>query len=78
MYYKLKYSSLLSFKKKKNSILYIKGPLGINYIKVPSSIKLVIDRNNKTIIVSIIPSKFEKKKKTCADFYLYFLIAAEL
>ena len=72
MHYKLKYSSLLSFKKKKNSILHIKGPLGINYIKVPSSIKLVIDRSNKTITFFTILSKFEKKKNLRGFLSIFF------
>ena len=71
MYYKLKYSSLLSFKKK-NSILYIKGPLGINFIKVPSNIKLAIDYNNQIITFSIIPSKFEKKKNLRGFLSIFF------
>lgn len=62
MCYKLKYSSLLSFKKK-NSILYIKGPLGTNLIKVPSNIKFTIDNFNQIISFSVIAIKFEKKKK---------------
>jgi len=72
MHYKLKYSSLLSFKKKKNSTLHIKGPLGTNYIKVPSSIKLVIDRSNQTITFFTILSKSEKKKKFARIFIYIF------
>jgi hypothetical protein len=63
MCYKLKHSSLFSFKKKNNSILYIKGPLGSNIIQVPSNIKLSIDSCNQIITFSIISLKFEKKKK---------------
>ena len=77
MCYKLKYSSLFSFKKKKNSILYIKGPLGTNLIQVPSNIKFSIDSYNQIIIFSSISLKFEKKK-IFVDFYLYFIIVAEL
>ena len=62
MCYKLKYSSLFSFKKKKNSILHIKGPLGTNLIQVPSNIKFSIDSYNQIIIFSSISLKFEKKK----------------
>lgn len=62
MCYKLKYSSLFSLKKKNNSILYIKGPLGINLIKVPSNIKFTIDSRNRIIIFSSNSLKFEKKK----------------
>jgi hypothetical protein len=62
MCYKLKHSSLFSFKKKNNSILYIKGPLGSNIIQVPSNIKLSIDSCNQIITFSIISLKFEKKK----------------
>lgn len=63
MYHKLKYSSLFSFKKKNNSILFIKGPLGINLIQLPSNIKVTINSSNNTIIFSSISSKFEKKEK---------------
>jgi len=62
MCYKLKYSSLFSFKKRNNSILYIKGPLGGNVIQVPSNIKFSIDSCNQIIIFSSILLKFEKKK----------------
>ena len=72
MHYKLKYSSLLSFKKKKNSTLHIKGPLGTNYIKVPSSIKLVIDRSNQTITFFTILSKSEKKKNLRGFLSIFF------
>lgn len=63
MYHKLKYSSLFSFKKKNNSILFIKGPLGINLIQLPSNIKVTINSSNNMIIFSSISSKFEKKRK---------------
>ena len=59
MRYKLKYSSLLSLKKIKSSVLYLKGPLGINYLKVPSTIKFIVDDSNQIIIFS----ELNKKKK---------------
>lgn len=49
MYYKLKYSSLLSLKKRKNSVLYLKGPLGVNYLKVPKNIQFSLDNSKKFI-----------------------------
>jgi len=58
MRYKLKYSSLISLKKKDNFVLYLKGPLGINCLKVPHYINFAIDDINKIIIFS-----FKKKKK---------------
>jgi len=71
MCYKLKYSSLLSFKKK-NSILYIKGPLGTNFIKVPSNIKFTIDNFNQIISFSVIAIKFEKKKNLRGFLSMFF------
>jgi len=62
MYYKLKYSSLLSLKKKNSSVLYLKGPLGINYLKVPFNIKFIVDQSNRVIIFSYLNSKNNKKK----------------
>jgi len=53
MRYKLKYSSLISLKKKDNFVLYLKGPLGLNYLKVPSYVNFVIDNINKVIIFSL-------------------------
>ena len=50
MRYKLKYSSLLSFKKKNNSILHVRGPLGKNTIKVPSTISFLLNNEKQTII----------------------------
>jgi len=47
MRYKLKYTSLLSLKKIKSSVLYLKGPLGINYLKVPSTVKFIVDDSNQ-------------------------------
>ena len=52
MRYKLKYSSLISLKKKDNFVLYLKGPLGINYLKFPSNIIFVIKNIKKEIILS--------------------------
>ena len=63
MCYKLKYSSLLSLKKKKNSVLYLKGPLGINYLKVPKNIQFSLDNSNKLIIFYLTKSKINRKKK---------------
>ena len=31
--------------------MYLKGPLGINYLKIPKNIQLIIDPNNKYIIL---------------------------
>lgn len=62
MYHKLKYSSLLCLKKKNNSVLYLKGPLGINYLKVPHNIQFLLDNCNKVIIFYSIKYKNNKKK----------------
>lgn len=50
MYYKLKYSSLLFLEKKHNSVIYIKGPLGKNYVKVPSNVRFLLDHSKNIII----------------------------
>lgn len=71
MHCKLKYSSLLYLKKNNNSILYIKGPLGKNYLKVPINIDFRLDSRNKVIVFLFRKSK-KKKKKIYPDFYLYF------
>ena len=71
MYYKLKYSSLLSLKKKNSSVLYLKGPLGINYLKVPFNIKFTVDQSNRVIIFSYLNSK-NKKKKNLSGFLSIF------
>ena len=68
MQYKLKYSSLLYLKKKKNSILYIKGPLGKNYLKVPMDIKFMLDIQNRFITFSV-----KKRKKNLIGFLSIFL-----
>ena len=60
MYYKLKYSSLLSLKKKNNSVLHLKGPLGINYLKIPKNIQLILDNKNKHIILYYAKSNTQK------------------
>jgi len=67
MRYKLKYSSLISLTKKDNSVLHLKGPLGINYLKVPLYINFVIDNINKVIIFSL----KKKKKKKFNWFFIY-------
>ena len=77
MYYKLKYSSLLSLKKKNSSVLYLKGPLGTNYLKVPFNIKFFVDNSNQIIIFSYLKSK-NNKKKIYLVFYLYSIIVVEL
>jgi ribosomal protein L6P/L9E len=61
MCYKLKYSSLLSLKKRKNSVLYLKGPLGINHLKVPKNIQFSLDNSKKLITFRLIKSKTNKK-----------------
>jgi ribosomal protein L6P/L9E len=71
MHYKLKYSSLLYLQKKK-SILYIKGPLGKNYLKVPNEIKFHLDSCNKFIIFSFRKLK-NKKKSNLRGFLSIFL-----
>ena len=50
MYYKLKYSSLLYLEKKTNSVLYLKGPLGKNYIKIPSTLKIKVNPQERLIV----------------------------
>lgn len=70
MRYKLRYSSLLFLKKKKNFI-YIKGPLGKNIIKVPSNILFIIDNLKKIIIFCFIKSR-NKKKKNLLGFISIF------
>lgn len=67
MRYKLKYSSLLSLKKIKSSVLYLKGPLGINYLKVPSTVKFIVDDSNQIIIFYEL-----KKKKNLSGFLSIF------
>jgi ribosomal protein L6P/L9E len=71
MRYKLKYSSLL-YLQKKNSILYIKGPLGKNLLKVPNDIKVSLDTSNRFIIFSVKESK-NKKKGNASGFLSIFL-----
>ena len=63
MYYKLKYSSLLHLEKKKNSVLYLKGPLGINYLKVPRNIQFSLNNSKKFITFYFSKSKINRKKK---------------
>lgn len=48
--FKFKYSSLLSLKKKNSSVLYLKGPLGINYLKIPYRVKFLVDDYRKVIL----------------------------
>lgn len=67
MRYQLKYSSLLSLKKIKSSVLYLKGPLGINYLKVPSTVKFIVDDSNQIIIFYEL-----KKKKNLSGFLSIF------
>jgi hypothetical protein len=67
MRYKLKYSSLLSLKKIKSSVLYLKGPLGINYLKVPSTVKFIVDDFNQIIIFNEL-----KNKKNLSGFLSIF------
>ena len=67
MRYKLRYSSLLSLKKIKSSVLYLKGPLGINYLKVPSTVKFIVDDSNQIIIFYEV-----KKTKNLSGFLSIF------
>lgn len=68
MCYKLKYSSLLSLKKK-NSILYIKGPLGYNILKIPSTIIFLVDYKKQIIYF------YSKKIKSKKEIYLYSFLS---
>jgi len=68
MRYKLKYSSLLSLKKIKSSVLYLKGPLGINYLKVPSTIKFIVDDSNQIILFY----ESEKKKNLSGFLSIFY------
>jgi hypothetical protein len=72
MYYKLKYSSLLSLKKKNNSVLYLKGPLGINYLKVPVNIKVIIDNSNQIIRFSYLKVKKGKQKNLSGFISIFY------
>jgi len=72
VYYKLKYSSLLSLKKKNSSVLYLKGPLGINYLKVPFNIKFFVDNSNQIIIFSYLKSKNDKKKNLSGFLSIFY------
>ena len=72
MYYKLKYSSLLSLKKKNNSVLYLKGPLGINYLKVPVNIKVIIDNSNQIIRFSYLRVKKGKQKNLSGFLSIFY------
>jgi hypothetical protein len=56
MYYKLKYSSLICLTKK-NSVLYLKGPLGTNQLKISQEIKVILSNDNRIIIGSDNQSK---------------------
>ena len=56
MYYKLKYSSLIQLKQI-NSVLYLKGPLGINQLKIPQEIKVILGNHNRILIGSEVQSK---------------------
>ena len=67
MRYKLRYSSLLSLKKIKSSVLYLKGPLGINYLKAPSTVKFIVDDSNQIIIFYEV-----KKTKNLSGFLSIF------
>lgn len=67
MYYKLKYSSLLFLEKKHNSVIYIKGPLGKNYVKVPSNVRFLLDHSKNIIIFYL---QLEKGKKSKLSGFL--------
>lgn len=56
MYYKLKYSSLI-YLTKKDSVLYLKGPLGTNQLKIPQKIKVILGNKNRILIGSDDQSK---------------------
>ena len=48
-------------------VLYLKGPLGINYLKVPSTVKFIVDDSNQIIIFYEL-----KKKKNLSGFLSIF------
>ena len=56
MYRKLKYSSLIHLTKK-NSVLYLKGPLGTNQLKIPKEVKVILGNGNRILIGSDNQSK---------------------
>ena len=56
MYHKLKYSSLI-YLTKKNSVLYLKGPLGINRLKIPQEVNIILGSQNRILIGSTVQSK---------------------
>ena len=71
MYYKLKYSSLLTIKKK-NSIIYINGPLGSNSINIPNSIKIVLNSCNNYILFHFGKLSIKKNKRNWLGFLSQF------
>lgn len=60
-YNQLKYSSLLNIIFK-NQVLRIKGPLGVNYVRIPSPIKIIIDPLEKKLLIGLRTNVFLKKK----------------
>ena len=72
MYHKLKYSSLLSLKKKNNFVLYLKGPLGKNYILIPRSLTIKLNTQDRILTIynrnskkSILPGFVSVFKNKC-------------
>jgi ribosomal protein L6P/L9E len=70
MYYKLKYSSLIQLTKK-NSVLYLKGPLGINQLKIPQEVKVILGSQNRILIGS--DNKSKKTANRLASVLRLFL-----
>lgn len=58
---KIKHSSLLHFTVK-NQTLQIKGPLGINYINIPSSVLITVYPSSRVLYVSLHSNSFTNKK----------------
>jgi len=85
MHYKLKYSSLLYLEKKNNSVLYLKGPLGKNYLKIPSTLKIRLNTNNRVITffireskISILPGFLSIFKNICRTLVFGDLISLNI
>jgi ribosomal protein L6P/L9E len=85
MYYKLKYSSLLYLEKKNNFVLYLKGPLGKNFIKVPSSLKFRLNKCDRVIIfftkesqTSVLPGFLSIFKNICRTLVFGDLVSLNI
>jgi len=85
MHYKLKYSSLLHLKKKNNSVLYLKGPLGKNYIKIPPTLKLKVNPQERSVVFfstdlkgSILPGFLSIFRNKCCTLVFGDLISLNI